>query len=160
MKRSLLNLLTVLSLLLCVAVAALWIGYLYLDANRVIYMEIVFPDGFRGTAVVRFTERDGVYVKPDGDQYTFRIPESGELNVRNDNPQFRSRRESARYRNGQPIPIAYLTDERTIPQDDVIAVWPLLFEGDDAGFFVGTRRERNDLQQKRQEKAGAGDKFD
>jgi len=120
--------------------------------RRPVDVVIVVPDGFRGMAVIKFGRAAGETVAAVDGQSVFRIPDSGELAVRNSNPQYGPRTETVRYRNGQIIPEAYLTQPETLPRAETVAAWPLLLEGDDAGFFIGTLKERQELRRKTEEK--------
>ena len=119
----------------------------FLGTRPPVAMEVVVPNGFRGLAVVKFRKPDGTTVRVIDGRLSFVIPRAGELKVRNRNPQYGERTESVRYESGEAIPEAYLTDDRTLPAADAVVAWPLLLEGDDAGFFIGTRKERERLKQ-------------
>jgi hypothetical protein len=112
-----------------------------------ITVEYVFPDGFRGPAIIRERQPDGVpecekdYVRRGSHRCVLTFPSSGVLSTQGEAPITQDQWEaSARYANGTAIPIPGVP-ETTISSDQV-ALWSLgsIKEGEN-WLFVGTESE-------------------
>lgn len=108
-------------------------------------VEFVFPDGFRGPAVIRENQSDGTPVcevpwLPRTKVCVFGFPASGVLHTQGVSPTKNWHRASARYENGTAIPVSNKPGGVIVAKDEV-AVWygPAL-EGED-WLFVGTEDE-------------------
>jgi hypothetical protein len=106
-----------------------------------VIIEVILPNEFEGLAVIKFGVPDGEVVEQHDGRWTYHVPSSGVLKVRGENPQYQSHVVVSRRVSGGELPIAYLSRGDELPQN-VIAVWPLLLDGDDAGFFVGNTSAR------------------
>ncbi len=146
------NLLTILLVFGGIA-ACIAFGYFQLNRSATIRIHVIIPVGFQGMATVTFSPSNGDHVAPENGVYTYRIPPSGVLHVRGENPEYLSHVVTARYEDGVFLPVGYLSDGSSFGEG-VIAVWPLLLERDDAGFFVGTKDELATLVRKEQERMG------
>jgi hypothetical protein len=64
---------------------------------------LVFPDGFRGVAILRWKQPDGIKLTPGELNYTLTIPASGVLPIQGKNLMVDWHIQQARYASGQPL---------------------------------------------------------
>jgi len=112
-----------------------------------ITVEYVFPDGFRGPAVIRVRQPDGVpecekdYLRRGSHRCVLTFPPSGVLNTQGEAPITQDQWEAtARYANGTAIPIPGVPE--TSISSNQTALWSLgtIKEGEN-WLFVGTESE-------------------
>jgi hypothetical protein len=134
------RLLTPIVILLLLAFV-IWLGISrFTPSPELIY---IFPDGFRGIAIVRSNKPSGVSVKPSGGVVTLIFPASGILDIRGDDPIHDWHRPSARYVSGETIPAASANPDRPI-SDDVVGLRTVGSKGESADgdeetwYVVGT----------------------
>lgn len=102
-------------------------------------VHFILPQGFRGAIVVYVNQLDGLVLANTRGVYECRIPETGILKVRGEEPFYSWHRKRASYEDGTMIPVAQETENLA---DHVVAFWS--GSSDSRGFFecfVGTKRE-------------------
>jgi hypothetical protein len=111
-------------------------------------VELVLPDGYRGTVKVTVKVRDDMACPPGQRLFSYVVPPSGIVQVtgppllrRVYSPDFH-----ARYANGTVL--------NRQPQDDEIGFWSLDSEGENENFLVGTRAEYAALRRAEQHESG------
>lgn len=77
---------------------------------------LVVPDGYRGPVRLIIDRRQGVEVPLVDGKYTYRIPETGTLVIKDDSPFRQWHSMTAVYSSGKPIPIDH---EDNLPADAV-----------------------------------------
>lgn len=102
---------------------------------------LVIPEGYRGPVRLVVDEEDGVDVPLEKGKFTYHIPQSGTLRIKDDSPFRRWHPETAMYTNGRPIPIDY---NETLAADTVsLHSFGSGAEGT-VEYFVGTKIELQD----------------
>ena len=85
--------------------------------NRLGYpIELVIPDGYRGRVRFVIDRTQGVHVQLKDGKYTYHIPQSGTLIIKDDGPFRQWHSLTAVYANGMPIPNDY---KDNLPADAV-----------------------------------------
>lgn len=114
--------------------------------TRTIEIEYVFPNGFRGAAVIRENQPNGIPpcklpALAGINHCVLNFPSTGVLNIQGDSPGTVWHTSSARYTNGMVIPVPYNTPGAHVSKE-TIALWT--FGGVQYGedwLFVGTEDE-------------------
>lgn len=106
-------------------------------------IEYVFPDGFRGPAVIRENQKDGIPAcevpwLPRTTVCTLRFPSSGVLNIQGESPGKLWHWAAAHYANGTVIPVPNTPAGVKVSKDE-IALWTFgsVQNGED-WLFIGT----------------------
>jgi hypothetical protein len=109
-------------------------------------IEYIFPDGFRGGAVIRENRPTGIPVCRQSwflrnERCTIKFPSSGIVEVQGQAPEGMWHYASARYENGTVIPTPYTTPGANFPSN-TLALWSFgSIQNGEAWFFVGTEEE-------------------
>jgi hypothetical protein len=109
-------------------------------------VEYVFPDGFRGAAVIRENQPGGVPSCKSDYFFSRRPPcvlhfsNSGVLNIQGQSPTTQWHNASARYANGTVIPVSYSSPDFKVPKGE-IALWSYAIQNGEDMLFVGTEDE-------------------
>jgi hypothetical protein len=110
-------------------------------------IEYVFPDGFRGGAVIRENQPDGVALcridawLPGTHRCTVSMPSSGELKIQGESPDVLWHSASAHYASGKLIPLPN-DNPRINDPEATIALWrPGQITPGEVWLFVGTKDE-------------------
>ena len=112
-----------------------------------ITVEYVFPEGFRGPAVIRVRQPSGIpaceqdYLRPGTNRCVLTFPPSGIMNTQGEAPVTQDQwHASARYANGTEIPISGAPQTKI--SSGQVALWSLgsIQEGEN-WLFVGTADE-------------------
>ena len=102
-------------------------------SDRPAAIEFVFQDDFRGIAIIRCNEPNGVTIATTNGLTTMIFPKSGILEIKGETPTFKWHTITARYENGITIPVDLPSisnlSSNNVP-DDVIAVRSLGVKGD------------------------------
>lgn len=107
---------------------------------------MVIPDGYRGPVRLIINNQEGVEVPLENGKYTYHIPESGTLLIKDDSPFRQWISMTTVYSNGKPIP---MDNGGTLPPDAVslhsLGSW-VKMQGEkkeeSIENFVGTKAER------------------
>lgn len=109
-------------------------------------IEYVFPEGFRGPAVIRENQQNGIQPcnlpsLPTTYQCVLEFPVSGVLNIQGESPGKVWHNASARYADGTLIPVPYNTPGSNVSKE-TIALWTFgsVQQGED-WLFVGNEDE-------------------
>ena len=109
-------------------------------------IEYVFPEGFRGAAVIRENQQNGtppckLPSLPTTYQCVLEFPVSGVLNIQGESPGKVWHNALARYAGGTSIPVPYNTPGTDVSRE-TIALWTFgsVQQGED-WLFVGTEDE-------------------
>lgn len=114
--------------------------------GRSVNIEYIFPDGFRGGAVVRENRPDGISACrqswfPPRQRCIIKFPASGVVEIQSQAPEGTWHYASARYENGTAIPVPYMTPGAKLPPD-TLALWAFgSIQNHEAWLFVGTEEE-------------------
>jgi hypothetical protein len=84
-------------------------------------LAFIFPDGFKGPAVVRSNRPNGVPVKARNGIVTLSFPPSGVLEVQGDDPVHDWHRSVAQYASGKKISVVGESGDGPVP-DDLVAL--------------------------------------
>ena len=84
-------------------------------------LEYIFPDGFKGPAVVRSNRPKGVNIAPKNGIITLNFPLSGVLDIHEDDPIHAWHRPVAKYGSGKKILVVGESGDGSL-SDDVIAL--------------------------------------
>ena len=105
--------------------AALFLGLIAVSAScfsdssyQLVY---IFPDGFKGAAVVRSNRPNGLSIAAKDRIITLTFPPSGVLDIQGDDPIHRWHRSTAKYVSGQKISVVGESGDGPLA-DDVIAL--------------------------------------
>ena len=88
------------------------------NSNNASEIVLVFPDGFRGVAIIRASRPDGVPIESKNGVITLTFPRSGILDIKEAIPTFDWHRLSAKFANGEDIPI-YDNDDQEVPVEKI-----------------------------------------
>jgi hypothetical protein len=109
-------------------------------------IEYVFPDGFRGGAVIRENRPNGIPAcrQPSfwrNERCILKFPSSGVVEVQGPEPGTMWHSASARYENGTAIPVPYTTPGTKVPPG-TLALWSFgSVQNGEAWLFIGTEEE-------------------
>lgn len=108
---------------------------------------LVFPDGFRGVAILRWKQSDGLRLPPSELNYTLNIPASGVLLIDGKNLMVDWYRQEARYASGQPIPQG---DQHTRDEEGVY-LWDMGLNADasECWYVVGQGKDREGIPERK-----------
>lgn len=109
----------------------------------------IFPDGFKGAAVVRSNRPNGVPIAPRNGIITLSFPPSGVLDIQGDDPIHDWHLPIAKYVSGKKISVVGRSDDGSLAPtpDDVIALRYAGVKGESAKgteeswFVIGTRED-------------------
>ena len=79
----------------------------------------IFPDGFKGAAVIRSNRPSGVPVEARNGVITLRFPSSGVLDIQGDDPIHDWHRPIAQYASGKKISVIGISGDGPLPDDAV-----------------------------------------
>ena len=111
----------------------------------------IFPDGFRGAAVVRSNRPSGVPVVAKDGVVTLSFPPSGMLDIQGDDPVHEWHRPVAQYVSGQKIPVPGISGDGPLP-DGVVAFRYAGVKGESAKgteeswYVIGTAEEATEVK--------------
>lgn len=108
---------------------------------------LVFPDGFRGVAILRWKQSDGLKLTPGELNYTLTIPSSGLLTIQGKNFMLDWYRQEARYVSGQPL----LQGDQHTKDEEGIYLWDMGVnaDGGECWYVVGQIKDLDGVPERK-----------
>ncbi len=108
---------------------------------------LVFPDGFRGVAILRWKQPEGIKLSPGELNYTLHIPSSGVLGIQGKNMMVDWHRQEARYASGRPLPQG---DQHTKDEESVY-LWDMGLNADasECWYVVGQAKDIDGVRERK-----------
>lgn len=108
---------------------------------------LVFPDDFRGVAILRWKQPDGIRLTPDELNYELHIPASGVLPIQGKNLMVDWYIQQARYQSGRPLPQG---DQHTKDVEGTY-LWDMGVNADasECWYVVGQAKDRDGVWEKK-----------
>lgn len=96
---------------------------------------LVFPDDFRGVAILRWKQPDGIKLTPGELNYELHIPKSGVLSIQGKNLMVDWYRQEARYESGKPL----VQGDQHTKDEEGIYLWDMGVnaDGSECWYVVG-----------------------
>lgn len=108
---------------------------------------LVFPDDYRGVAILRWNQPEGIKLNTNDQSYTLHIPSSGALSIRGKNLMVDWYVQQARYEGGRPLKQG---DQHT-KDEDGIYLWDMGVntDGSESWYVVGQAKDRDGVLEKK-----------